>query len=363
MLDQVGRGRRGRVRWRRATSRDDSCPMRCSTTRAQRVYAARVDGRMVGPPGRAPRWTAWSAVFGVATLPDVRRRGIGAALTRVPARRPRGRGRPRVCSTPRELGLRASTSGSGFASHVDLGGLGPRGPRRPRRRRRRSRDRRAARPAYDRDLLLHRDRRCTRRRRRIGSDPSNSVTVTRVCAVRHVDVVEDVAGLDPAPEDDRERCGRRRRRSPCRTRSAGHRPSPASARRSAGSPVPGRPGLARVPDARVVAVGDVDRARCRWPRRPRRRACGRAHDGGSRRGMSGAGQRSRRPRRPRRPRGRRAPRTSAIAARWDVRTVRILPFGPVGSGQYWWDACVPGRFPFRSRFAEAGPMGKGRQLP
>ena len=57
----------------------------------------------------------------------------------------------------------------------------------------------------------------------------------------------------------------------------------------------------------------------------------------------------------------RAPRarTIAITARWDVRMLRILPFGPVGRGQYWWDACVPGWVPVPVKVWEAVADGQG----
>jgi ribosomal protein S18 acetylase RimI-like enzyme len=47
---------------------------------AQRVYAARVDGRLVAA-GESTTVDGVLGVFGVATLPAYRRRGIGAALT------------------------------------------------------------------------------------------------------------------------------------------------------------------------------------------------------------------------------------------------------------------------------------------
>jgi len=47
---------------------------------AQRVYAARVDGEIVGS-GECTVVDGVMGVFGIATLPDYRRRGIAAALT------------------------------------------------------------------------------------------------------------------------------------------------------------------------------------------------------------------------------------------------------------------------------------------
>jgi GNAT superfamily N-acetyltransferase len=47
---------------------------------AQRVYAARVDGRLVAA-GESTTLDGVMGVFGIATLPEFRRRGIGAALT------------------------------------------------------------------------------------------------------------------------------------------------------------------------------------------------------------------------------------------------------------------------------------------
>jgi ribosomal protein S18 acetylase RimI-like enzyme len=47
---------------------------------AQRVYAARVDGRLVGA-GESTTLDGVLGVFGIATRPEYRRRGIGTALT------------------------------------------------------------------------------------------------------------------------------------------------------------------------------------------------------------------------------------------------------------------------------------------
>ena len=47
---------------------------------AQRVYAARIDGQVVAA-GESALHDAIVGVFGVATIPSARRRGIGAALT------------------------------------------------------------------------------------------------------------------------------------------------------------------------------------------------------------------------------------------------------------------------------------------
>ena len=52
-------------------------------------------------------------------------------------------------------------------------------------------------------------------------------------------------------------------------------------------------------------------------------------------------------------------RTIAIRARCDVRMLRILPFGPVGRGQYWWDAWVPGWVPDQVKVYGTGADGHG----
>ena len=46
----------------------------------QRVYAARVDGRLVAA-GESTMLDGVVGIFGIATLPEYRRRGIGTALT------------------------------------------------------------------------------------------------------------------------------------------------------------------------------------------------------------------------------------------------------------------------------------------
>jgi predicted GNAT family acetyltransferase len=64
---------------RRCRTRSGSSPTTSSSTPAQRAYVARLDGEVVAA-AQSVAADGVLGVFGVAVVPDARRRGIGSAI-------------------------------------------------------------------------------------------------------------------------------------------------------------------------------------------------------------------------------------------------------------------------------------------